>query len=102
MHEARLAFAKINSERNEIINKENEEKAALERKRDEKDQIEISKIPDNTPDWKKKQMAEKRDQQRKIEQERDLKKFKVYFHISIYLWPFSFLFCRNWMPRDRL
>jgi tetratricopeptide (TPR) repeat protein len=38
--------------------------------------LEISQIPANTPDWKKKQMADKREQQRKIEQERDLKKYK--------------------------
>jgi hypothetical protein len=33
---ARTMYFKINSERNEIINKENDEKAQLEKKRDDK------------------------------------------------------------------
>lgn len=74
MYEAQSNFIKINAERNEIIQIENQEKAAAERVRDEKEQLEISKIPDSTPDWKKKQLAEDRDKKRKVEQERDLKK----------------------------
>lgn len=79
MHDAQQIFLKINSERNEIIQKENDEKAANERAAHEKEQAEIAKIPDNTPEWKKKQLAEERDKKRKVEHERDSKKYRVIF-----------------------
>jgi len=43
LHEARLYYGKINSERNEIINKENEEKAILEKKEMRKINLKVQK-----------------------------------------------------------